>query len=180
MGGPWKLLLIHWAHRQCWRVELQFLAAQDTPKGRGVVSVGHLPCLSFQHHCLPFYLFCVWLQWLQRGCSGRGLQVLPFRDRGQIKGILEEFHCSDKGAVSSKEDVLQQRFQQREKDKKQQQENRSSTDGKQDGDWPSNVIKKTANWLISFFLHDTKLLEIPYSGTCQFLQFLYFVLVSWL
>lgn len=37
--------------------------------------------------------------------------------------------------------------------------------------------KKKTNILI-FFFHDTKLLEILYSGMSQFLQFLYTVLVS--
>lgn len=55
--------------------------------------------LSFRHHHL---LFCVWLQWLQRGLSGQALWAMPFRRRGQIKRILEERLCSGKGAISSR------------------------------------------------------------------------------
>lgn len=55
--------------------------------------------LSFRHHHL---LFCVWLQWLQRGLSGQASWAMPFRKRGQIKRILEERLCSGKGAISSR------------------------------------------------------------------------------
>lgn len=82
---------------------------------------------------------------MQRGRSGRGLQVLPFRDRGkwsasalgrtsllrQGDSFLPKRMCYTKG------------FNRWEKEKKQQQENRSTTNGKQDQDWPSNVIKKS-------------------------------------
>lgn len=45
------------------------------------------------------------------------------------------------------EDVLQYRFQQMSKREKAAARNGSSTDGKQDWDWPSNIIKITPNCL---------------------------------
>lgn len=79
-----------------------------------------------------------------------GLQVLPFRDRGQIKHICswKNFTAQARGQFLPKRMCYSRGFNRWEKEKKQQQEDKSSTDGKQDWDWPSNVIKKTPNWII--------------------------------
>lgn len=94
-------------------------------------------------------------------------------ETGQIKRICSWKNCTAqaRGQFLPKRMCYSRGFHRWEKEKKQLQENGSSTDGKQDWDWPSNVIKKTPKWLIYFFFMTPSCLKsctLECASSCNF------------